>query len=100
MQSSPDAPFGAWQTFRTGLSVAQQKALAIIVLAVVCRFITSQAVAGIGAFADTLGISLPPEAVRALVFVVSLPLMLSMATENVPLVATENVPLHVRLEGQ
>lgn len=75
MQSSPDAPFGAWQTFRTGLSVAQQKALTIIALAVVCRFIASQAVAGIGTFADTLGISLPPEVARAIVFVVSLPLM-------------------------
>lgn len=69
-----NAPLRVWRTFRTGLDVARTKILTIIALALVARFMASQAVDGIATFASTFGLDLD-QITEALVFVGSLSVM-------------------------
>ena len=55
-----DFTFSVRQTLRTGLDVARRKALAIIALALASRFVASEIVSRIIAFASTFGVSLAP----------------------------------------
>lgn len=81
--NASDVTFHVWQTFRTGLAAARRKALAIIGLALVSRFIASQVLDAINNFASTFSLSLASLASSAsldlieavFVFIISFPLM-------------------------
>ncbi|WP_419939294.1 glycerophosphoryl diester phosphodiesterase membrane domain-containing protein [Candidatus Palauibacter sp.] len=71
-----DATFRVWRTFRTGLDVARRKALTIIALALVSRFVTFEVISRVTTFSGTFGLELDLAQIeRVLVFFGSLLLM-------------------------